>query len=353
MGASSSGNAGSVMLPIFTNNDRLIIRRKIRLYYPATEAPVNTVTMNIFVYTDFTPELQHYVKNELPGHTVYFNSELSIDAAENAFRTAEVILGNPPAAWFNPPPPQLVFWQIDSAGFDRYSQLNIPVPVANMGDYFAQPCAETMVAGVLAFYRGIHRLARLQTIKKWEGKLIQTPMRLLSDQRVIILGAGAIGLYIEDMLSGFGCSVRLVARTSTAATIHTKEQFLQALPQSSLVINTLPGSAGQYMDAACIAAMPKGSVYASVGRGETTDEAALIAALQSGRLAGAVLDVTEKEPLPEDNVLWEMENVILTQHTGGRKKDEYKGIADLFVGNLELFIAGKPVHNIILLGRGY
>jgi glyoxylate/hydroxypyruvate reductase A len=317
------------------------------------EAPINTITMNIFVYTDFTAELQEYLVSQLPGHTIHFNTSLSREEVENAFRAAHIILGNPPAGWFNSPPPNLAFWQVDSAGFDKYSHLTIQAPVANMGDYFAQPCAETMVAGVLALYRGIHRLARLQTIKKWEGKQIQTPMRLLSDQRVIILGAGGIGMYIEDMLSGFGCAVRLVARTSTAATIHTKEQLLQALPQSSLVINTLPGSAGQYMDAACIAAMPADSVYASVGRGETTDEAALIKALQSGKLAGAVLDVTEQEPLPPDNPLWEMENVILTQHTGGRKKDEYKGIADLFISNFELFTSGQSVHNRVELHKGY
>jgi glyoxylate/hydroxypyruvate reductase A len=65
------------------------------------------------------------------------------------------------------------------------------------------------------------------------------------------------------------------------------------------------------------------------------------------------LDVTEREPLPPDNPLWEMENVILTQHTGGRKKDEYKGIADLFISNLELFTSGQSVHNRVELHKGY
>jgi glyoxylate/hydroxypyruvate reductase len=309
--------------------------------------------MRIFVYTDLTTDVQEYLKNRLPGgYTVDFHTSLNKEDAQSAFLTADIVLGNPPAAWFKKMP-HLVFWQIDSAGFDKYSDLTVKAAIANMGDFFARPCAETMVGGVLAFYRGIHRLAKLQTLKTWEGKNIQTPMRLLGDQQVIILGAGAIAQYIKDMLQGFDCPVRMTARTNPAAAIRSYEELFKALPQTSLVINTLPGSAGQYVDARFIETMATGSVYASVGRGETTDEAALIKALQSGKLAGAVLDVTEKEPLPADSPLWEMENVLLTQHTGGRKKDEFKGIVDVFITNLKRFAKGEAIQNKVELARGY
>ena len=99
--------------------------------------------------------------------------------------------------------------------------------------------------------------------------------------------------------------------------------------------------------------MSPGSVYANVGRGTTTDEPALIAALQSSQLGGAVLDVTATEPLPADSPLWTLPNVLLTQHTGGGQPDEDAGKVAQFLRNLDLFLAGKPVANAVVLGRGY
>ncbi len=134
----------------------------------------------------------------------------------------------------------------------------------------------------------------------------------------------------------------MTARTNPAADLHSPEELMQVLPQTTLVINTLPGSAEKYVTAPMLEALPAQAVYASVGRGETTDEAALIAALQSGKLAGAVLDVTEEEPLPTYSPLWDMEQVILTQHTGGGKSDELTGIANQFISNLDHFLKRTP-----------
>ena len=92
---------------------------------------------------------------------------------------------------------------------------------------------------------------------------------------------------------------------------------MAALPQTDIVINCLPGSAEGFFSADLVAAMAPDSIYASVGRCNTTDEPALIAALEAGHLGGAVLDVTAIEPLPTDNPLWALPNVLLTQHTGG------------------------------------
>ena len=95
------------------------------------------------------------------------------------------------------------------------------------------------------------------------------------------------------------------------------------------------------------------SVYASVGRGSTTDELALIDALKSGKLDGAVLDVTEVEPLPADSPLWHMDHVILTQHTGGGHKNEHMGKVDLFLNNIIAIQNGAAVANEVSLVKGY
>jgi phosphoglycerate dehydrogenase-like enzyme len=99
--------------------------------------------------------------------------------------------------------------------------------------------------------------------------------------------------------------------------------------------------------------MQPGSFYASVGRGNTTDEPALIAALQAGRLGGAVLDVTATEPLPPNSPLWTLPNVLLTQHTGGGQPLEDEGKVDQLLRNLHQLERSEPLENLVDLARGY
>ncbi|MFT3827965.1 MAG: NAD(P)-dependent oxidoreductase [Chitinophagaceae bacterium] len=308
----------------------------------------------LFVYSSYSPSFQQYLVQHLPENiATSFKTNLPDADARKAFREASIVAGNPPLDWFDPLPEQLTFWQLDSAGFEKYSQLALTIPVANMGDFFARPCAETIVGGVLAWYRGIPQSVRLQDAHHWNGKAIRNTVQLLGRQQVIVLGAGAIGMAVKEMLTGFGCTIHMAARSNPAATIHSKEELLQALSATNLVINTLPGSADKYMTEELFAALPNGSVYASVGRGNTTDETAMIAVLQSGKLAGAVLDVTEKEPLPADNPLWNMPEVILTQHSGGGRADEDTGKIDLLIANINSFIKGGKIENPVTLSRGY
>lgn len=310
--------------------------------------------MIAFIYRLLNDEANQYLADRLPeGIQAVFRSTLKPDECRRTFEKADFILGNPPRDWFSDPPASLKFWQLSSAGFSEYEGMTSPVPVANMGDFFARPCAETIVGGVLAFYRGIHTLTKLQLKKEWQGEKARLFLRLLGEQQAIVLGAGAIGTCVKEMLQGFGCTVRMVARTNPAAAIHSREELMKVLPQTTLVINTLPGSAEKYVTADMLNALPPQAVYASVGRGETTDEQALIACLQEGKLAGAVLDVTEEEPLPVDSPLWEMDNVILTQHTGGGKSDELTGIASQFISNLQHFLKKEPLENPVELSRGY
>ena len=102
-----------------------------------------------------------------------------------------------------------------------------------------------------------------------------------------------------------------------------------------------------------INALPTSAVFANIGRGSTVDETALIKALQEQRLAGAILDVTEVEPLPSTHPFWRMSNVILTQHTGGGQTNEQEGKVAIFADNFRRFIEGQPPHNQINLSKGY
>ncbi|MGM9506928.1 D-2-hydroxyacid dehydrogenase [Larkinella sp. GY13] len=309
--------------------------------------------MIVFVNTPLNESDKAYFRAQLPdNYEVVFKKDLPESEQPAAFQRADLVLGNPPPAWFSGGT-NLKWWQLDSAGFDGYKNIQLNAPVTNMGDYFAWPCAETIVAGIIAFYRDIHGLAVLQTQKKWVGVPLRFKLGLLKNKKVVILGSGTIGQAVRQMLTGFQCEVKFLARTNPEAELHTPEELKAALPETDLVVNCLPGTAKGFFSAEMIAAMKTGSVYANIGRGSTTDEKALIDALQSGQLAGAVLDVTEVEPLPLDNPLWEMPNVILTQHTGGGQATEDKGKVDLFFQNLNRFSNGKPLENQVELSKGY
>lgn len=174
-----------------------------------------------------------------------------------------------------------------------------------------------MVGSLLALYRHLAELAVLQAEKKWVGgAYVRNRAGLLRGKRVVILGAGAIAMALRQQLGGFEYPVQLLARTHPETQLRSIKDLEAALPDADIVINTLPGSAESYFSAELLGAMRPGSIYASVGHGNTTDEPALIHLLQAGHLGGAVLDVTAVEPLPT-TPLWTLPNVLLTQHTGG------------------------------------
>lgn len=222
-----------------------------------------------------------------------------------------------------------------------------------MGDWFARPCAETIVGGVLTLYRGLDTLTILKQKSEWIGAKLRAELRILNRQNVVILGAGTIGRAVNEILKGFGCHTHLLARTSPDADLHSREDLFKELPNTDLVINTLPGTVQHFVDSDFFKTIKKHAVYASVGRGNTTDEDALIEALNSKHLDGAVLDVTEIEPLPAESPLWQMSNVVLTQHTGGGRKEEHLGKVDLFLNNIFAIENGSAIIDEVDLSRGY
>jgi glyoxylate/hydroxypyruvate reductase A len=312
--------------------------------------------MYIYCHAKLDHALREKLINTLDEyHSIEFGCLLDLSNAQEAFNKADYILGNPPPDWFTSPPPNLKFWQLDSAGFDQYAHVSLPdsTLTANMGDWFARPCAESIIAGVAALYRGIDQLTLLKQKAEWQGINLRTQLLTLYKQNVVILGAGTIGQALQSILEGYGCYVDLLAKTSPKATIFNREDLLLKLPTTDLVINTLPGNVVHFVNSEFLYSMKRGSVYASVGRGSTTDEVALLDALNSNHLTGAVLDVTAIEPLPVDNPLWKLPNVILTQHTGGGQKGEHIGKVDLFLNNIFALENGSAIMNKIVINKGY
>ena len=310
--------------------------------------------MKIFVFAELSKESQSELKKRLPDDAeITFNSELPENEIKEILKSTEILIGNPPAELFKKMPSELKFWQLENVGFEQYKDLDFKGKAANVGDMSAIPCAETIVSGILAFYRGVHSMVRNQLEKRWTGDEGSNELEILEEKKVIILGSGAIGEHIKKILTAFGCEIQMTAKSDPDAEIHSFKDLLKQLPETDLVINTLPGNLDKYVSAEFFDAMKEGSLYANIGRGNTTDEEALIKALKSGKLAGAVLDVTEKEPLPKGSKLWEMENVILTQHTGAGHKGRDRDKVEKFVTNIDKFLKKKKIEDEVELSDGY
>ena len=263
-------------------------------------------------------------------------------------------------AFGNPPPEALTeaealrWMQLESVGFGEYSDLDWStlgqrLTLTNLAGFFADPVAETALAGLLALARGVDRLARLQASKTWEGDPIRTRLRLLKGARVVMLGNGAINRRLAELLVPFGCEI-------TALNSSAKPADLDALlPTADILVATVPDTPATrgLFSAERLALLPRHAVLANLGRGSLIDEDALADALTEARLAGAVLDVTRDEPLPPDHRFWTCPNILLTQHSGGGTADELDRKIDTFLANLARYQAGQPLQGVVDMTRGY
>lgn len=313
--------------------------------------------MYIYVETRFTPSLKSRLREEVKPDKLVFQDELSGEAeALNALSEAEIIFGNPKPVQKLLQAPRLKWIQLASTGFEIYTGIRIPALATNLKDFYAIPCAETMIAGIMALYRGMDRFSLLKEDQQWIGIPLRENLKLLTNKKVIILGAGGIAKQIAKLLMGFDCAIKFFARSAPEATLHTPKQLEEALPDADLVIGCLPGTPETkgLFTREMISLMKPEAIFCNVGRGNLlADEPALTAALMNGKIAGAVLDVTRQEPLPADHPLWKCPNTILSQHTGGGYISEREEMIQFFLKNLKAFKEGKPMENLITLETGY
>ncbi len=313
--------------------------------------------MKIYIDTPFSENHKTLLRKGIPGDELVFKDELHSNEAQlEALLSADILLGNPrPVEWLQKAT-NLKWVQLYSTGFEYYRHIRIPAVVTNMQDYYSQPCAETVVAGIMALYRGIDICTRLKDQKKWVGYTLRTEFQLLSAKKVIILGWGNIGKRVAGILKGFNCNIIIYSRSSNEAAIHTVDELKERLPEADIVIACLPGTEqtrGMFTED-MIHLMKPSAIFCNVGRGNLLhNEQALINALHQKKLGGAVLDVTAEEPIPEGHPLWDTPNTILSQHSGGGSSTEYDGIAEFFMQNLDAFKKGEPLKNQIQFHRGY
>ncbi len=218
---------------------------------------------------------------------------------------------------------------------------------------YGQAISEYLLAALLSLYKLLPRYRDNQNKKVWEdlGR-----MRSLRGQTVLVVGAGSIGGAFAQLARALGAGEIIGVRRSEAFAhppfdaMHTLDALDELLPLADVVSLSLPHTEETrgLMDARRFALMKEESVILNVGRGSAIDEAALLGALRSGRLWGAALDVTDTEPLPQDNPLWEEPRVLLTPHVSGRYNLDatWENVVDIAIHNLQAWPGGPFISRV-------
>lgn len=248
---------------------------------------------------------------------------------------------------------RLKFIQSSAAGLDHClapSIIDSPVVVCSASGLFADQVAEQTLALLLGLLRGIPIFYRQQQ----KHEFVRRPTADLHRKRIGIVGLGGNGRRLAQILEPFRVSIR----ASDYFPEHKPPQVEELLPHtqllslaawSEILILTLPLNASTLgiIDRKVFSAMPKGSFLINVARGQCVNEQDLIDALESGRLAGAGLDVTAVEPLPAESRLYDQPNVLITPHVGAQSGPRYDDSTRLICENLKRYLAGQTLFNIV------
>ena len=310
--------------------------------------------MEIFVSGDLTETQVTRLQDGAGADTIHVHGYFSEDAdLEPSFTNSEVVFGNVPASWLTQG--KALRWiQLESVGFGEYRDLDWRdlgkyITVTNLAGFFAEPVAETALAGILALYRGIDRLVRLQSARNWQGDPLRRSLHTLAGADVVLFGYGSINRRLAALLHPFGCNITHFDRSWTA------ERLDGALSAADIVVSAVPetdATVGLF-DAARLSLLKGSALFVNLGRGSVIVEDALAKRLRDDRLAGAVIDVTSREPLPHEHEFWICPNLILTQHSGGGTEDEIDRKIDAFTDNLARYRKGKPLVGIVDFEKGY
>jgi phosphoglycerate dehydrogenase-like enzyme len=232
----------------------------------------------------------------------------------------------------------------DHPVFAQFAQRGVRVTTSSGAA--APPIAATVIMYLLALSRDLPRTLRAQAEHRWAP----APFTELAGRAVGVVGMGPIGLEVVRLATAFGMraiGLRRDPRGDEPCETWPASRLteLAATVDVLVVAAPLTDETRGMIDAEVIDALGADGLFVNVGRGEIVDEAALIAALREGRLAGAALDVFAVEPLPADSPLWNLPNVIVTPHSSGMSQGTDDRAIEMFLDNLPRYRAGDPLRN--------
>jgi phosphoglycerate dehydrogenase-like enzyme len=249
----------------------------------------------------------------------------------------------------------LKWLHLASAGVDQHpfvpALLERGVRITTSTGSNSEPVAQTAITGLLMLARKFPFWLDAQRRHAWERTHgIKSPPADIRGQTVLIVGLGTIGTLIAGFCQALGMQVIGVRRTprqndDIVAEIHPPARLLELLPRCAWLVLACPYTPETHhmVHAEAIAALPRGACIINIARGSIVDEPAMTAALRSGQLGGAYLDVVEEEPLAAESPLWDMPNVILTPHIASVSSGNESRASEMFFANLEKLVRGAPL----------
>ena len=266
---------------------------------------------------------------------------------------AEIIFGWPDPATLAQS--RVRFHQLPSSGYDQYctpALLNKhQFQLSNARGVVARAVAEHAIACILAFNRNLPQHRTDQQNALWR----RAPhYALAKGQTLLVIGLGAIGHELAALGHALGMRVIAVNRTPRTSShidrVYTLAELDDALSQADHIVLTLAAGAAAppLINAARLKHIKPTAHLYNLSRGCVLDEPALLDALHSSRIAGAALDVFATEPLPPSSPLWSAPRLLITPHAGGRFAAENEALFSLFLENLDRYLHGRPLLNVVI-----
>ena len=311
------------------------------------------------------PQFEQQLKDTATG------VELVIDRSEDFTLSAEVlagadaIIGQCTPTTMDQASADLLWLQNYSVGMDRCA--NLP-PAQIEGRVFTNTkrlsgptIAEHSIAMILSLARGLPAYQHAQAAQSWDrSPAAGLTFGELHGKTLLVVGLGGIGTEIAWRAAGLGMRVTAIRNSSRQGPefvdyVGLSDELDTLAGEADVVVNALPLTASTtgLFDRAFFDQIKPGAIFISVGRGKSTVTADLVAALRSGQLYGAGLDVTDPEPLPAASPLWQMNNVIITPHVSAAGPDSLRRTALITLENLRRYLAGERLLNIVDMRAGY
>ena len=310
--------------------------------------------MDVLVQLPLSEEQRERLEAAAPGARFEYVKPRTV-TREQVVEAADAIVGNMPTEMLAGAS-GLRRLQLNSAGYEQYAAPGVlpdGCALCCATGAYGQAVSEHLFASVLAVQKKIELYRDDQRAHVWGDEGAVTSLR---GATVLVLGAGDIGSAFARLCQAFGARVVGVRRHPLQPgepfdRIAALDQVREVLPQADVVVSFLPSTPQtcNLADADFFAAMKPGAIFANGGRGDLVDEEALVAALKSGHLTGAALDVTRTEPLPADSPLWDVPNLLVTPHVAGfyHLQATLDNVVALAQANLRRYAAGEPLFNIV------
>jgi len=260
---------------------------------------------------------------------------------------------------------RLSWIHIGTAGIDHTvfpELMKSDVLITNASGIHAGPASEFVMAQMLYFAKKFDEFRKFKKTQQWSQWELAAKISLLSRKTIGIIGIGSIGQQIAKKAKAF--DMRVIA---TKNTIHPEDQFAdvdkllpkqklsELLRESDYVVLTVPltHQTEKMINTRSFAQMKSSAYLINISRGKVIDEKALIRALRTNAIAGAALDVFEREPLPKDSPLYQLPNVLISPHVSGNFPEYVTWASRDFGENLNRFLTGRRLRNIIDKESGY